>query len=98
MDLAIRQERPQTTPLPLEAYSGTYERPVLGRMVWTIENRQLQVRMGVARGNVEVYSGAKNQFRVGLTERGSVVEFIVPENARQPIGLRFVNQMFTRVP
>jgi hypothetical protein len=63
-----------------------------------MENRQLQVRMGVARGNVEVYNGPMNQFRVDLTGGGSVVDFIAPDDARQPSGLCFANQTFTRVP
>jgi CubicO group peptidase (beta-lactamase class C family) len=96
-DLATRRARPQTTPLPFAAYAGTYESPVLGKMIWTLENGRLQVRMGVARGNVEVYNGAQYQFRVDLTGGGSVVDFNVPEGAQQPASLRFMNQTFVRI-
>jgi CubicO group peptidase (beta-lactamase class C family) len=96
-DLATRQARPQTTPLPLGAYVGTYESPALGRMVWTLENGRLQVRMGVAAGDVEVFNGAQHEFRVTLTGGGSVVAFDVTPGARQPSGLRWADQVFTRV-
>ncbi len=96
-DLATRQARPQTTPLPLDAYVGTYENPALGRMLWTLENGRLHVRMGVARSDVEVYNGGQYQLRVELTGGGSVVTFDVAQGARQPTGLRFMNETFTRV-
>jgi len=96
-DLATRQARPQTTSLPFEAYAGTYESPVLGKMVWTLENGRLQVRMGVAHGNVEVYNGTQNRFRVDLTGGGAVVDFTVTDGAKQPGSLRFLDQTFTRL-
>ena len=97
LESRTRQARPQTTPLPLGAYVGTYESPALGRMVWTLENGRLQVRMGVAAGDVEVFNGAQHEFRVTLTGGGSVVAFDVTPGARQPSGLRWADQVFTRV-
>jgi CubicO group peptidase (beta-lactamase class C family) len=96
-DLATRQARPQTPPLGWDAYVGTYENPALGRMVWTLENGRLQVRMGVARSDVEVYNGAQYQLRVELTGGGSVVTFDVPAGGRRPTGFRFFDQAFVRV-
>jgi CubicO group peptidase (beta-lactamase class C family) len=96
-DLATRRARPQTTPLPLGAYAGTYQSPALGRMVWTFEEGRLQVRMGIAAGDVEVYNGAQHEFRITLTGGGSVAAFDVAPGARQPSGLRWADQAFTRV-
>lgn len=96
-DLANRQARSQTTLLPLSAYAGTYESPVLGRMVWTLQNNRLDVKMGVAHGNVEVFNGTQHQFRVDLTGGGSIVTFEVGDGIRQPTALQFANEKFTRL-
>jgi CubicO group peptidase (beta-lactamase class C family) len=96
-DLATRQARPQTTPLPWSAYVGAYESEALGRMIWTLENGRLQVRMGIARGDVEVYDGPRFQLRTTLTGAGSVATFVVPEGADRPTALRWFGETFTRV-
>jgi hypothetical protein len=96
-DLATRRARPQTTPLPLDAYMGTYESEALGRMVWTIENGRLQARMGVARSEVEVYDGSRYQLRVELTGGGGIVTFKVEPGSQRPTGLQFMNQPFDRI-
>jgi CubicO group peptidase (beta-lactamase class C family) len=94
---ASRRARPQVTPLPREAYVGTYDSPVLGRMIWTLADDRLRVRMGVARSDAEVFNGDAHQMRVELTGSGTVVSFDVPAGATRPTGLRFLNQAFTRV-
>ena len=96
-DVATRQARPQTTPLPLSAYVGIYDSEALGRMVWTLEDGHLKVRMGIARGEVEVYDGSQYQLRVTLTGSGAVVTFVVPKGAERPTALRFAEETFTRV-
>ena len=95
-DLATRQARPQTTPLALAAYAGTYESPEFGRMIWTAEDGRLRVRMGIARSAVEVYDGAKHQFRVELTGGGTIVTFEVPAGAQKPVALAYMNARFVR--
>ncbi|MSO63434.1 MAG: class A beta-lactamase-related serine hydrolase [Acidobacteria bacterium] len=97
-DRATRQARPQTTPLPWAAYVGTYESEALGHMAWTLDEAgRLTVRMGLARGNAEVYDGSQYQFRVDLAGSGSVVTFVVPDGATAPTALRFADQTFLRV-
>ncbi len=95
-DLATRKARSQTTPLGLDAYAGTYESPVLGRMTWTIEGGRLRVRMGIAESAVEVFDGAQHQFRVELTGGGAGVTFEVPAGARQPVAVSYMGQRFAR--
>jgi CubicO group peptidase (beta-lactamase class C family) len=95
-DAAQRLTRPQTTPLPLSAYAGTYENDALGRMVWTLENGRLVVRLGVAKGDVEVYDGAKYQLRVTLTGSGSVATFVVPDASSRPTAVQWMDQTFAR--
>ncbi len=96
-DATTRGARAQTTPLPWTAYAGTYESEGWGRMVWTLEEGRLKVRMGLAIGDVEVYDGARYQFRVSLTGSGSVVTFVVPAGAGAPTALRFADETFVRV-
>ena len=95
-DAAQRLTRPQTTPLPLSAYAGTYESEALGRMVWTLEDGRLMVRLGIAKGDVEVYDGAKYQLRTTLTGSGSVATFVVPEGSSRPMAVQWMDQTFTR--
>jgi hypothetical protein len=66
-------------------------------MVWTLENGRLHVRMGVAVGDVEVFNGPQHEFRITLTGGGSVAAFDVAPGARQPSGLRWADQAFTRI-
>ena len=54
--------------------------------------------MGIAGSDVEVQDAAKNQFRVELTGGGAAVTFDVPAESRRPTSLRFLNEIFTRVP
>jgi CubicO group peptidase (beta-lactamase class C family) len=96
-DKAARQSRPQTTPLPFEAYAGTYDSAVLGRMVWSFHDGRLSVRMGVARSDVEVYDGAAYQMRVAFGGSGSVVTFRIDPQTRKPVGLQFLNHSFDKV-
>jgi hypothetical protein len=95
-DLDARKKRPQTTPLALEAYAGTYESPAYGRMDWTIENGRLRVRMGIAASDVEVFDGARHQFRVELTGSGQGVTFDVPAGALRPVAVSYMNERFVR--
>jgi CubicO group peptidase (beta-lactamase class C family) len=95
-DAAQRLTRPQTTPLPLSAYVGTYESEALGGMVWTFEDGRLVVRLGIAKGDVEVYDGTKYQLRTTLTGAGSVATFVVPAGASQPTAVEWMEETFVR--
>jgi CubicO group peptidase (beta-lactamase class C family) len=59
-DRARRAGRPQTLPFPLEAYAGTYENELYGRIVFSVVNGRLEARAGRAWSPVEVYDGANN--------------------------------------
>ena len=80
----------------MSAYAGTYESEALGRMVWTLEDGRLMVRLGIAKGDVEVYDGAKYQLRTTLTGSGSVATFVVPEGSSRPMAVQWMDQTFTR--
>ena len=75
-DRARRAARPQTLPFPLDAYAGTYENELYGRLVFTIVNGKLEARAGAAWSAVEVFDGASNALRVELTGSGSVARFV----------------------
>jgi CubicO group peptidase (beta-lactamase class C family) len=80
-DRARRAARPQTLPFPLEAYAGTYENELYGRIVFSVVNGKLEARAGQAWSAVEVYDGANNALRVELTGSGEVARFTM-ENGR----------------
>ena len=82
-DAAQRLTRPQTTPTAVVGYAGSYESEALGRMVWTLDDGRLVVRLGLAKGDVEVYDGTKYQLRTTLTGAGSVADVRRP-GRRQP--------------
>jgi CubicO group peptidase (beta-lactamase class C family) len=73
-DLDRRAARPQTMPLPFAAYAGTYESPVMGTLVLTVNPQgRLEARMGAAWSAVEVYDGTRHQLRVELFGGGTVL-------------------------
>ncbi|HET7903921.1 MAG TPA: serine hydrolase, partial [Candidatus Eisenbacteria bacterium] len=74
-DAKRRAARPQTTAHPLDAYAGEYEHPDFGRMRWTLKGARLHAELGALESEVEVFDGAKDQFRVELTGTGQVVTF-----------------------
>jgi CubicO group peptidase (beta-lactamase class C family) len=76
-DRARRAARPQTLPLPIDAYAGTYENQLYGRLVFSVVNGKLEARAGQAWSPVEVYDGANNALRVELTGSGQVARFTV---------------------
>jgi CubicO group peptidase (beta-lactamase class C family) len=77
-DLSTRASRPQTLPLPLNAYAGTYDNPVMGRveLLPTPANR-LEARMGTASSTVEAFNARKHQLRLELLGGGTVVQMFV---------------------
>ncbi|HJU69716.1 MAG TPA: serine hydrolase [Gemmatimonadaceae bacterium] len=91
-DRARRAARPQTLPFPLEAYAGTYENDLYGRLVFSVVNGKLEARAGAAWSAVEVFDGAQNALRVELTGSGSVARFTFEGNraiAVEVSGVRF---------
>jgi CubicO group peptidase (beta-lactamase class C family) len=80
-DRARRAARPQTLPFPIEAYAGTYENELYGRIVFSVVNGNLEARAGQGWSGVEVFDGANNALRVELTGSGEVARFTI-ENGR----------------
>jgi CubicO group peptidase (beta-lactamase class C family) len=80
-DRARRAARLQTLPFPIDAYAGTYENELYGRVVFSVVNGKLEARAGQAWSAVEVFDGANNALRVELTGSGSVARFTM-ENGR----------------
>jgi CubicO group peptidase (beta-lactamase class C family) len=94
-DRARRAARPQTLPFPLEAYAGTYENELYGRLVFSVVNGKLEARAGEAWSAVEVFDGAQNALRVELTGSGTVARFVI-ENGRA-VGVEIGGVIFRRV-
>ena len=94
-DRARRAARPQTLPFPLEAYAGTYENELYGRLVFSVVNGKLEARAGEAWSAVEVFDGAQNALRVELTGSGTVARFVI-ENGRA-VSVEIGGVVFRRV-
>lgn len=94
---AERKARQVPLPHPLEAYAGTYEHPALGRMEWRVVDEQLEVSMGVARSDVEVYAAAENELRVELTGGGEVIGFTFPDGGGPAESLEYNGFRMVRV-
>lgn len=94
-DRARRAARPQTLPFPLEAYAGTYENELYGRVVFSVVNGKLEARAGQAWSRVEVYDGQNNALRIELTGSGSVARFKM-ESGRA-VSFDWAGVTFTRV-
>lgn len=94
-DRARRAARPQTLPFPLEAYAGTYENELYGRVVFSVVNGKLEARAGQAWSRVEVYDGQNNALRIELTGSGNVARFKI-ENGRA-VSFEVGGVTFTRV-
>jgi CubicO group peptidase (beta-lactamase class C family) len=89
-----RAARPQETAHPLSAYAGEYENELYGRMVWTVEEGRLTVRMGALVSDTEVYNGAQDQIRVELLGSGQVVTFEC--EGEKAVALRYSDARFGR--
>lgn len=78
----LRERAARMAPLshPLEDYAGTYENPLLGRMVWRVVAGGLEMRQGVVESRAEVYDAASDQLRVEVAGSGTVAEFAFPED------------------
>jgi hypothetical protein len=72
-DLSRRAARPQNLPYPLNAYTGTFDNPIMGRLEISLVDGRLDARMGAAWSRIEVFDNTKNQLRVELFGNGEVV-------------------------
>lgn len=73
--LATRAARQRPLPRPLREYTGDFEHPAYGRMVWRVERDTLRVTWGVLEGPAEVFNADSNQVRVEIRGTGDVVTF-----------------------
>lgn len=64
---------------PLEDFAGTYESPILGRMVWRVVAGGLEVRAGLMQSRAEVYDAASDRLRIEFAGSGQVATFEFPE-------------------
>ena len=95
-DRARRAARPQNMPLPLAAYAGRYEDPLLGSLALELNPEgKLEATAGAAWSAVEVYDGTKHQLRVELFGSGSVLTMAV--EGERVVGATFNGRTFRRI-
>lgn len=81
---------------PLEAYAGTYENEILGRMTWRVVAGGLEAHVGLLEGRAEVFDADEDQLRVELTGGGTVVDFDFEENEGPATSLDVLGYTFRR--
>ena len=94
-DAADRKARRVPLPRPLQDYAGTYENNSFGRMEWRVAGGGLEVRMGVASSEAEVFDSATHQVRVAIAGDRELMEFVVP-TAGPARAVKYRNQTFER--
>ena len=96
-DRAKRAARSQVLPRPQEEYAGRYVSPTLGTLeLLLLADGRLEAVMGVARSSAEVYDAEKNQLRVELFGRGSVLAVDFPAAGQAASAVQLMNTTFTR--
>jgi CubicO group peptidase (beta-lactamase class C family) len=95
--LAERAARQVPLPHPLEAYAGAYEHLALGRMECRVVGNGLEVSMGIAESEAEVYAAAEDQLRVELTGGGEVIDFTFPQGGGAAESLEYNGFTMARV-
>ena len=96
MDAADQKARHVPLPRPLHDYVGAYENSSFGRMEWRVAGGRLEVRMGVASSEAEVFDAATHQLRVAIAGDRELMEFVVP-SAGPARAVKYRQQTFERV-
>jgi CubicO group peptidase (beta-lactamase class C family) len=95
-DAADRKARQVPLPRPLQDYAGAYANNRFGRMEWRVTGGKLEVRMGVASSEAELYDAASHQVRVTIAGERELMEFVVP-SAGPARAVNYRNETFERV-
>jgi hypothetical protein len=94
--LAERRARLAPLPHPIEAYAGTYESEVLGRMEWRVIAGGLEVWIGVAHSRAEVFDAPANRLRIEVGGGGQVAEFVFAPGGGPAQTVRLAGVEFSR--
>ena len=93
-DLKRRAARPQNLPFPLEAYTGVFENPAMGKLRLTQVNGKLEANLGAAWSAVEVFDNVNNKLRIALFGGGEVVSVEMKDG--KAVALSFGGSEFKR--
>jgi CubicO group peptidase (beta-lactamase class C family) len=94
-DLQRRAARPQALSFPLDAYTGTYENPAMGRLRIDAVNGKLEAHLGAAWSAIETFDATKNQLRIELFGSGQVVDVAMQDG--KAVALSFGGNEYKRV-
>jgi hypothetical protein len=94
-ELDRRAARPQTLQYPLDAYTGVYENPSIGRLKIEAVNGKLEARLGAAWSAIETFDAAKNQLRIELFGNGEIVNVEMKDG--KAVALSFGGNNYARV-
>jgi CubicO group peptidase (beta-lactamase class C family) len=94
-DMKRRAARPQNLSFPLDAYTGVFENPAMGKLRLAQVNGKLEANLGAAWSAVEVFDNAKNQLRVALFGNGEVVNVEMKDG--KAVALSFAGNEYRRI-
>jgi len=94
-DMKRRAARPQNLSFPLEAYTGVFENPVMGKLRLSAVNGKLEANLGAAWSPIEVFDNTKNQLRIELFGGGEVVSVEMKDG--KAVTLSFGGNEYKRV-
>lgn len=94
-DMKRRAARPQNLQFPLDAYTGVFENPSMGKLRLSQVNGKLEANLGAAWSAVEVFDNTKNQLRIALFGGGEVVNVEMKDG--KAIALSFGGSEYRRV-
>lgn len=94
-DLKRRAARPQTLQFPLDAYTGVYENPMMGKLRLSQVNGKLEANLGAAWSAIEVFDNTKNQLRISLFGGGEVVNVEMKDG--KAVALSFGGNEYRRI-
>ena len=94
-DLKRRAARPQNLQFPLDAYTGVFENPAMGKLRLTQVNGKLEANLGAAWSAVEVFDNTNNKLRFALFGNGEVVSVEMKDG--KAVALSFGGSEYKRV-
>jgi CubicO group peptidase (beta-lactamase class C family) len=94
-DLKRRAARPQNLPFPLDAYTGVFENPAMGKLRLSQVNGKLEANLGAAWSAIEVFDNTANKLRIALFGGGEVVSVEMKDG--KAVALSFGGIEFKRV-
>ncbi len=94
-DMKRRAARPQNLPFPIEAYTGVFDNPSMGKLRLDAVDGKLEACLGAAWSAIEVFDNTKNQLRISLFGNGEVMNVEMQDG--KAVAVSFGGTEFKRI-